>query len=144
MLPECELAFSSQSNILEAMNITSIVLGQHYTGRSLICTGHTLIVLTFGQGQYYVNYLYFIIILILLLLNQSDRELYKALKKNTLLNNISSQIISFRKKSDFDAPMFIFDKEGRCQLQEQKETIEREDISDNLLYECIERQILEE
>lgn len=49
--PECELASSSNSNILEAICLIIEDYKKNFLGRSLVLTGQSIIVITCGEGK---------------------------------------------------------------------------------------------
>lgn len=55
--PECELSSSSNTNILEAINLIVEDYKKSYLGRSLVLSGQSIIVITCGDGIaiYYLN-----------------------------------------------------------------------------------------
>ncbi|KRX08134.1 Phox homologous domain [Pseudocohnilembus persalinus] len=84
IIPQCELSSSSTTNLVEALNITTIQLGMHQKGRNLNATGQKVIVLTCGEGQYYKAPLF-----IFEEKNKSNKS-KETITKNELLN---SQIV---------------------------------------------------
>lgn len=80
--PKCELASSQKCNVLEAINLVAATYSIHNQNRSLIDTGHSIILLTCGEAIYH-----------------TDSGLYKIAKLNLLLNNTSCIMISFKKES---------------------------------------------
>ena len=49
--PECELTSSSNSNILEAINLIIEDYKKSFLGRSLVLSGQTIVVITCGDGN---------------------------------------------------------------------------------------------
>lgn len=49
--PECELSSSSNSNILESISLILEDYKKYFLGKSLVQTGHSIIVITCGDGK---------------------------------------------------------------------------------------------
>jgi hypothetical protein len=101
----CQLSTSENSNVLEAINLSLQKLENHRIERELALTGHSLLVITAGNGKY-----------------NADRKLTKIAKERTLLLGNNIALISLVRPPLHRVPLMVYrDSEGV--KQPQRETV---------------------
>jgi len=90
---EGELASSEYSNILEALNLALSLYNHHQLSRTLTTTGHTVAVLTAGEGKYFV-----------------DSNMARITKECMVLGRVYCNIITLREDTPYNQPLFVYQK----------------------------------